>query len=192
MMFAQEAVNFCKSLDIETILDVGCGDGSHSEAFKQLGKSVTSVDISGLYPPAIQKDFILFDQDQKFDLIWLSHVLEHQPNPNFFLKKCRQHTYLDKYICVTVPPLKHEIVGGHVTLWNAGLVMYNLVLAGYNCRKAHIKQYDYNISVIAKADNFILPELTYDWGDIERIAEWLPPGYNYQGFNGNIQEHNWK
>ena len=159
---------------------------------KEKGKIVTSVDLSGLYKPAIQQDFMMFFTEEKYDLVWASHVLEHQLNVNAFLKHCRSLTRLGKYICVTVPPLKHQIVGGHVTLWNAGLIMYNLILAGYNCRNSHIKQYDYNITVVAQADSFELPELTYDWGDIERISKWLPPGFNYQGFNGNIQEWNWK
>ena len=29
MISAAEGINFCKNLDIETVLDVGCGAGDH-------------------------------------------------------------------------------------------------------------------------------------------------------------------
>ena len=44
--------------------------------------------------------------------------------------------------------------------------------------------------VIAQAEDFKLPSLHYDRGDIELIKEYLPEGYNYQGFNGDIKELN--
>lgn len=31
----------------------------------------------------------------------------------------------------------------------------------------------------------------YDYGDKEKISEWLPEGYNFHGFNGNITNLNW-
>ena len=69
--------------------------------------------------------------------------------------------------------------------------MYNLVLGGFDCSNARIKQYGYNISVIADASSFLLANLRYDNGDIALISDKLPTGYNYQGFNGNIYELNW-
>ena len=46
-----------------------------------------------------------------------------------FLKKV--HSLLNEggYLAIIVPPRKPFIVGGHVTIWNAGLVLYNLILA---------------------------------------------------------------
>lgn len=38
---------------------------------------------------------------------------------------------------------------------------------------------------------FKVPQLNYDNGDIEKVSEWFPVGYNYQNFNGNILEYNW-
>lgn len=190
MLFGTEAFNYCiNNLEFNSVLDIGCGSGEHSEAFKAAGKQVTSIDIVPTYKDAKAVNIMLYSTDEKFDLIWCSHILEHQLNVNSFVKKCR--SLASKYICVTVPPLKHEIVGGHVTLWNAGLVMYNLVLGGFDCSNAKIKQYGYNISVVAEASSFLLPNLHYDNGDIELISDKLPTGYNYQGFDGNIYELNW-
>ena len=190
MQFALEAQQYCISnLEFDSVLDIGCGSGYHSEAFRAAGKQVTSIDIAKNYEHTELVNIMTYATDKKFDLIWASHVMEHQLNVNSFIKKCRDLN--SKYICVTVPPLKHEIVGGHVSLWNAGLVLYNLVLGGYDCKNARVKQYGYNISVIAEVGSFILPNLAYDYGDIEKISDRLPSGYNYQSFNGDIRNLNW-
>lgn len=178
-----------ENLDFDSVLDIGCGYGRHSRELLKAGKTVTSIDLKSGYCFGLVGDY-LKTHLPKSDLVWASHILEHQLNVGMFLKKCRRETNEQGHIAIVVPPLKHEIVGGHFTLWNAGLVMYNLVLAGYNCRNAIIKEYGYNILVIAKAEEFKLPDLNYDRGDIELIKEYLPEGYNYQGFDGDIKELN--
>lgn len=177
-------------IKFNTVLDIGCGYGQHSDYFSSVGKSVTSTDIMPYY----NKSVVLGDyMDLNFkphDLTWASHVLEHQLNTNLFLKKLRKETKNGGYTCITVPPLKHDIVGGHVSLWNAGLLMYNLVLAGFNCKHARIKKYKYNISVIAQAEEFTLPKLNYDSGDIKKLQPWLP-NFCSEPFNGDIMSWNW-
>ena len=172
-------------LNFDSVLDVGCGSGRHSSSLKKFGKKVTSVDILGSYPDAVVGNYM----DIPFsphDLVWCSHVLEHQLNVNNFLRKCRRETHVGGHIVVVVPPFKHQIVGGHVTVWNAGLVMYNLILAGYTCRDVKVKQCGYNIMVIARAEEFDLPPLKYDSGDIETLSPWFPPELGTQNFNGDI------
>lgn len=187
---AGQALDFIvNNFNFNTVLDIGCGYGIHSDFFKLKSKSVTSTDIIPFYDNAIIGNYIDLTFEPH-DLTWVSHVLEHQLNINLFLKKVRKETKLGGYTCITVPPLKHDIVGGHVNLWNAGLLMYNLVLAGFNCKHAHIKQYKYNITVIARAEEFILPELHYDKGDIEKLRPWLP-NFCKEPFDGNIQDWNW-
>jgi hypothetical protein len=68
--------------------------------------------------------------------------------------------------------------------------VYNLVLAGFDCKNCSIKSYGYNISVIAYAGNFCLPNLKYDSGDINKLKSWLPEFCN-EKFNGNISQWNW-
>jgi SAM-dependent methyltransferase len=144
---------------------------------------------------AVQKlidcyDFNSYQFLNKFDCVWASHVLEHQLNANAFLGRVCSLVNDGGIIVITVPPLKHEIVGGHVTLWNAGLLLYNLVLAGIDCSSARILQYGYNISVITRANPIRLPELVYDNGDVDRIAEFLSPGLS-EPFEGDILRLNW-
>ena len=182
-MHSALALQKCLGLGVNTVLDVGSGNGGHAKVFRDAGLSVTTVDLSNA---DICGDFLSVDIPN-VDLIWCSHVLEHQPNVNLFFRKCLNHS---KYLCVTVPPLKDEIVGGHLTLWNSGLLLYNLVLAGFDCREAMVKKYGYNISVITKSVRRKDVPLKMDCGDIEALSEFFPLPV-HQGFDGQIEELNW-
>ena len=184
---ADLALNACLGLGVRTALDVGSGDGWHAARLRSAGIKVTTVSLKE--GADIVGDYLKADCG-KFDLVWASHVLEHQPNPGLFLCKCFDDLAEDGWLCVTVPPLKHEIVGGHVSLWNAGILLYHLILAGFDCRAAKVKTYGYNISVLVQKRLAVLPPLAMDFGDIESLAGFFPmPVCN--GFDGNIQEVNW-
>jgi len=194
MLFGNEAaVKLAKDYSFKTLLDIGSGPSQGLNAanfFKELAKDVTRQDINPDYKPDLLGDFNNLATDKLYDCIWCSHVLEHQLNVNHFLTKIFHTLKDDGVLAITVPPAKHEIVGGHVTLWNAGLLLYNLILAGFDCKDAAVKSYGYNISVIVNKRTAILPELNYDAGDINALNEFFPLGV-YEGFDGNIQEINW-
>ncbi len=86
-----------------------------------------------------------------------------------------------------------------MSLWNAGLLLYRLVLAGVNCKDAHIKTYDYDISVIVSVKEIIdvRDKLVYDMGDLRTIREYLPSGLKFfpsehdDPYYGNIDKLNW-
>lgn len=189
MTNSTEAFEALRPLQFDTVLDIGSGDGYHAKEFRKIGKNVVTLDIA---PPAnFVADYMEINlKDFNFNLIWCSHTLEHQANPNLFLKKIFNELSDNGYLAITVPPLKHEIVGGHVTLWNMGILLYNLILAGFDCSEAKAKKYGYNISVIVRKKPAVLPRLKCDFGDIEVLSEFFPiPVHN--GFNGDIEEINW-
>lgn len=176
----------------KTILDIGSGPGIHAEMFREAGKAVTTTDLR--WPCDIPGDFMAdsWRCAKDFDLIWCSHVLEHQLNVNAFLKKIFWLFNPGGYLAITVPPMKPQIVGGHVTLWNAGLLLYNLILAGFDCSKASVLTDGYDISVIVRREErIVLPELAMDKGDIELLAPFFPVPV-FQGFDGNIASVNWR
>ena len=195
MQGMQKLIN---QFQFETVLDIGCGKGIHSELFQLQGKTVTSIDYgdsvyfqSGKPNNAIIGDYMNYQPEVPFDCIWCCHVLEHQLNPNLFLRKIYNDLADGGVLAITIPPLKHEIVGGHVSLWNAGLLLYHLVHAGFDCKDASLLKYAYNITCIVKKksiDNF--PKLTFDSGDIDLLASFLPEGLK-EGFDGDIYELNW-
>ena len=187
------AIKLAKDYSFKTVLDIGSGPPQGVNAanfFKELAKDVTRQDINPDYKPDLLGDFNNLATDKLYDCIWCSHVLEHQLNVNHFLTKIFHTLKDDGVLAITVPPLKHAIVGGHITLWNAGLLLYNLILAGFDCKDAAVKSYGYNISVIVNKRTAILPELNYDAGDMNALNEFFPLGV-YEGFDGNIQEINW-
>lgn len=183
---------------VRKILDVGSGAGEQAAMIRATGRSAVMVDLA---PPADHVgDFMEWrGGHREFDAVWVCHVIEHQPNPNAFLRACLDRLRLGGLIVATVPPMKNEIVGGHVSLWNAGLLLYHLILAGFDCRHARVGTYAsgpgypvYNISVVATAPELPirLPPLRMDAGDIERLAEFFPCPVR-QGFDGRLPDINW-
>jgi SAM-dependent methyltransferase len=173
--------------DVSTILDIGSGGGQHAKMMRAAGKVVTTISLT---PPA---DFVgnyLDFPGSGFDAIWASHVLEHQPNAGLFLKKCFSDLRDDGVFAVTVPPLKHAVVGGHLNLFNAGTLVYNLVVAGFDCSQAGVGTYGYNVSVIVRKKRARLPKLMFDSGDINRLADFFPSPVG-EGFDGLTYTANW-
>ncbi len=129
-----------------TVLDIGSGSGEHAAIMAAAGKQVTAIDYgNSFYFKSGQSniqvtigDFMSLDFPHKFDCVWCSHVLEHQLNVQIFLTKVRDVLLENGVLAITVPPLKHKIAGGHVSLWNGGLLLYRLVLAGFDCKDAKI------------------------------------------------------
>lgn len=198
--FAGQTIKFLiENYNFRSVLDIGSGEGRHTEVFKSFNKIVTSIDYGkSIYyekkddlHEAIIADYYNYKFEKEFEAIWVSHVLEHQPNPNLFLIKIHSDLKEGGVLAITVPPLKNQIVGGHVTLWNAGLLIYHLILAGFNCRNCSVKSYGYNISVVLiKKTIHSYPELSYDNGDVNKLIEFFPKGL-IEPFDGQIKEYNW-
>ncbi|WP_203424406.1 class I SAM-dependent methyltransferase [Sinorhizobium sp. BG8] len=187
--------------NIENVLDVGSGGGEHALVFAKAGKKVHCVDfgrsvyvhkskvLQGLDSmDSVRRtvgDFMKLEDPGQYDLVWCSHVLEHQPNANAFLVRCLSLLAPDGWLAITVPPLKHAVVGGHLSLWNAGLLLYQLIISGNDCSDAVVMNYNYNVSVIVRKHPIVLPELDYDSGDVDRLAKFFPPGCS-EAFDGRM------
>lgn len=201
-MHSQDAIEFLiKNYNFNTVLDVGSGGCGHADLFTKNNKKVTCIDIgNSVYYKAkknnieiVKQNFLDFTSDEKFDLVWCSHILEHQKNVGLFINKCYNMTSENGILCITVPPMKSNIVGGHLTVWNMGLLLYNLIINGIDCSQAKGKTYGYNVSVIVRKTPLInindLP-LSYDIGDLKILQKYFPITIN-QNDSGNIKEFNW-
>jgi SAM-dependent methyltransferase len=171
-----------------SVLQIGPGI-LDKEFFKNEGKKVTTIALDDTYgaTPEIIGDYNTHEFEAKFDCIWASHVLEHQRNVGSFLDKMYRDLNEDGVYVVIVPPLKHKIVGGHLSLWNGGLLLYNMIMAGFDCSEAILIKKDYNIALIGKKKptNFDYTSLTSSKGDIEKLSQFFP--FNaVQSFNGDI------
>lgn len=163
------------------ILDIGSGEGQHAEEFHKAGHSITSIDLGG--KAGLVGDYLQQIFTCKFDCIWCCHVLEHQRNVGAFLDKINSDLWEDGLLAITVPPRKDEIVGGHLSLWNPGLLLYNLIMAGFDCRDALVLVGGYDISCVLKKRTIDLPQLKMDNGDIDRLSEFFPVEAK-EGFDG--------
>lgn len=168
------------------MLDIGGAHGIHARFFRKHipGLEVDIIDakrtgealaFTGIYEN--------FTPKEPYDFIWASHVLEHVQNPGLFLRKLHQDLKPGGWIGLTVPPLKHEMTFAHVTLWNAGLLLINLIRSGFDCTGAHVASYDYNISVLVQKTGV----------RVRNHHAALPPGVVRTGryFEGRIERLNW-
>ncbi|MBB3262941.1 SAM-dependent methyltransferase [Azospirillum sp. OGB3] len=131
----QGLLRLIDSYEFRTVLDVGSGGGDHARLLRHIGKEVVTVDLHR--DADIRADFMDAVIDRTFDVVWCSHVLEHQRNPGTFLEKLRRCLAPDGVLAISVPTHPADrMVAGHVTSWNAWLLCYNLVLAGFDCAQA--------------------------------------------------------
>jgi len=188
-MFGDQALQrFTRDYAWQTCLDIGSGSGEAARWMRSHGREVVTVDLGHLAD--IRGDYLALPALGPVDAIWCSHVLEHQDNPGLFLQRVFSDLADEGVLAVTVPPAKHQIVGGHVTIWNAGLLLYQLILAGFDCREARVGTYGYNISAIMRKRKAVLPELVNDCGDIERLAKFFPVAVQH-GFDGQLRDIRW-
>ncbi len=188
-----------------TVLDVGAGKLEATAAFIDSAKIVDICDFDdGLYYSATEVDktkinqlhigdFLQLKFEKQYDAVWCAHVLEHQLNPNIFLKKLFSLVKEGGYLTIIIPPRKPIIVGGHVSIWNAGLLLYHLVHAGFDCSDAIVRQYDYNIGIIIQKHSIAIedfPHIHYDRGDLIKLKNYFPKVLQKQietdSFNGDI------
>ena len=182
---AGEALAYCVAKKPATVLDVGSGGGVHAEAFVKCGAETTCVDYgtsvyasNAVYDKGIKKiigDFNAMDLDQKYNLVWASHVLEHQRNVGQFIDKLVSCCEEGGTIAITVPKMHRRLLGGHLTLWSPGLLAYNVVLAGVDIKDATVIEGDGEFSIVFSPIRASLPsDLTFDKNDIDKLSEYLP------------------
>jgi|TARA_R110000744_G_scaffold94533_2_gene182584 SAM-dependent methyltransferase len=177
--------------DVSTILDVGSWRGDQARFLEKHGKIVKTVDFN--VAADFTGNFLHIDFPEKFDCIWCSHTLEHQPNVGLFLEKCYNDLRDGGLLAITVPFMRkydHSVVDGHLTYWNGGNLLYNIIAAGFDCSNARVKTYADQVSVLVRKVGADLPEMTGDRGEINRLSKFFPMKVD-QGFSGHIESLNW-
>jgi 2-polyprenyl-3-methyl-5-hydroxy-6-metoxy-1,4-benzoquinol methylase len=95
------------------ILEIGSGHGEALIQFEKLNYNVTGIEpdsqnVENLKKilkksKIIQSNIEEFDMDQKFDVIWMSHVFEHLSNPISFLNKIKSKMEKNGILFIEVP-----------------------------------------------------------------------------------------
>lgn len=184
-------IELCKENHHTQVLDIGAGKQNQAGCMRLAGLKVDTIDLMDRH--TFVGDYNDVEFKLPYQAIWACHVLEHQGNVNQFLCKIYSDVIFGGIVAITVPPMKHQIVGGHVSVWNAGLLLYNMVLAGFDCSKAMIRRYDYNISVIVKKRYFKMPLLHNTGPDLNALRPYFPPfaSWDDKSFDGDIYSYNW-
>ena len=97
----------------KNVLEIGCGAGGILAVFKENGANVTGLDFDDDYLNEARNHDInvikgsteVLDIDQKFDVIILSHLLEHIVNPHDFLQDVKRFLSKDGLIYIEVPSI---------------------------------------------------------------------------------------
>ena len=201
--------------EFKTVLDIGSGKGNlFTQILLDNNKKVDSVDFFD--GATYQGDYNELDINKKYDVIICYNILEHQHNAGLFLNKLHNNLKEGGLLSLSVPQWKDQIVDGHVSSWNAGLLLYNLILARWNCNMAKVSTFtDGNIPqinvLIQKKPKVDLPKLNHDRGDLYELMDYFPKDVSVQiknnskkkvnpfnglevmksNFNGVIRECNW-
>lgn len=176
--------------EFSTVLDIGSGAGEHSRFFRLFGKETFSVDLHETADYV--GDFMTCEFDRKFDVVWCSHVLEHQRNVGAFLEKIFDVIEDDGFLAISVPvhPRQRQ-VSGHITSWNAGLLIYNLVLAGFDCREARfLHDYDLSLLVRKRPAQGVDIRSPAAHAVVTRLAEFFPYPVEENG-DAEVRQANW-
>lgn len=156
----------------KTVLDIGCGIGEHKRFFELFEKKVVTC---SLQPPAdFVGDFLEAPIEGSFDVIWCSHVLEHQRNPGLFLDKVYGLLKEGGVLALCLPRHPQErLVSGHFTTWSVLLACQHLVHAGFDCRGISAFS-TYEIGILVKKEKRLLKpfSVVQPWGVIK---EYFPP-----------------
>ena len=156
-----EIFEFLKSVaNPKKVLEVGCGAGGILSRYADIGCEVLGIDFDENYLEAARKNSIpvkcgsieQLSYNEKYDLIILSHVLEHIKYPFDFLTKLSNHLTDEGVLYIEVPSLEHVENGGYKYdllryYQNAHTIHFTTKSLELLCKKSGFKR--------IKADHFI-------------------------------------
>lgn len=184
--------------EFHSVLDVGAGTGWVAQYFAAQGRDVSATFLNsedniesvvnlGNFPlesmPSIESD--------SFDAIWASHVLEHCVNVGNALSECYRILKPNGILFLSVPPFKHNVVGGHVSVgWNIGILTYLLCIYGFDVKNGSFIKHGYNIAAFVRKGTPPEVALEFSSVDFEKLDAYLPEWLK-QGTYGDINKYNW-
>ena len=177
-----EFLGSCQSLigkKYKTALDIGSGLGVQTEIMRHAGLKVFQVDKYS-ETADFQVDFIDHKFRQKFDIIYCSHVIEHQRNVGAFLDKIFDILEDDGLLLISAPKHPAEtLVEGHLNCFFTTYFIQHLIHAGFDCKNGKFLSCGpiENAAIVPKARNFCMSERHedgYRWTDEHQERSFLP------------------
>ena len=154
----------------KTAIDIGSGAGVQSEILRAAGLEVFQLDKYS-DTADYKVDFVSHTFDQKFDVVYCSHVIEHQRNVGNFLDKIFDIMSEDGVLIISAPKHPAEyLTEGHLNCFFKGYFIQHLIHAGFDLKQGkYLSAYWVeNAAIVSKAKNFDLVEREEDgylWTD---------------------------
>jgi 2-polyprenyl-3-methyl-5-hydroxy-6-metoxy-1,4-benzoquinol methylase len=145
------------------VLDVGCGSGDNARILNQKGCKVDGITISKIElecaAPFLDRGY-LFNlemglpselQEDAYDFVICSHVLEHICYPEKLISDIRRVLKTDGFLIVALPNIMHyksrwEILKGNFTYKDSGIWDYtHFRWYTFNTGKELLEQYGFNV-----------------------------------------------
>ena len=149
----------------KTCLDIGSGEGVHTAILRHAGLEVFQVDKYST-TSEYKVDFIEHKFDRKFDVVFCSHVIEHQRNVGLFLDKIFDILSDDGVLIISAPKEDHNLIEGHLNSFIVPLFLQQMIHAGFDCKDGKFLSTIENSFIVSKADNFDMSERLengYQW-----------------------------
>ncbi len=168
------------------LIDIGMGDG---RLYKWIQESCLDITYEGLdygnsndyaalkLPLTTYKQlFLEFKPIKKYDIIFMSHFLEHQNNIGATLNKIAELIQING-IAIFEWPLPHRrLIGGHVAMLTPALLAYNLAKIGFDLSKSRGVRHGTYATLIFVYKGFSpMSELKHDTGELLQLSDCLPP-----------------
>ncbi|TRL31731.1 methyltransferase domain-containing protein [Rhizobium straminoryzae] len=185
------------------VLDIGPGWQDRAPHLLAAGKTLSVAvrdDASGDTIAGVSRiPFPLAPEEQTepFDAVMACHALQREANPHRFLRALHAALSEEGCLLLSVPSLRFPLLSGDLTLWTGGLLLYHLVLAGFDCREAglQVDRGELCLALVKRScpawtEGTALPAL-------ESLRPLLPPQLDFiaeaEGhcFNGDIRRLNW-
>jgi len=151
----------------KTSLDIGSGDGVHSEIMRHAGLKVTGVDKYS-DKADYNMDFMSWSKARhfNFDVVFCSHVIEHQRNVGEFLDRIYDVLSDDGVLIISAPKEDRNLIEGHLNSFIFPLFLQQMIHAGFDCKNGKFLSTIENSFIVSKADNFDTTERLengYQW-----------------------------
>ena len=159
-------------------LDIGSGAGLHSKIFTDIGLKTTQIDKYSS-TSNIKDDFMDYCFNDTFDIIYCSHVIEHQRNIGSFLDKIFDLLTVDGKLLIAVP--KHDanvMIEGHINSFLTPLFIQQLIYAGFDLKNGKYLSCGFieNAAIVGRALNFDISERQesgYEWTNLHQERSFI-------------------
>jgi ubiquinone/menaquinone biosynthesis C-methylase UbiE len=204
---AQHIIDVCKGHNFQRVLEVGAGDGSilklladqnfapeyHAVEISASGVGhILSRGINDLLSVQVFDGYHLPFDDNRFDLIILSHVLEHVEHERLLLREIKRVT---GYVVIEVPldykrgvdkRIKHFLAYGHINMYTPTSLRYLLNTEGFEVEKDLTSMIEPEVTKFNNHINQKKPKSLI--GDFKISAEFLVKNTLAKIFGRNVNE----